>query len=151
MRREQAHAGEDGQSHRKATLAEAQPVHCSCAQYIAVGNSIGAQACNGLGDEEGIAFFHALAQIAQELVDAAAHIAFQGRWTDPDLSIANLQWKYGNIVPAFGEASPGGKVETPMVPVATQHTVFDCSLRKRIAHMRTTAVESADLSIGEQQ
>src|SRR5260370_25418966 len=106
MRREQAHAGEDGQSHREAALAEAQSVHCSCAQYVTVGNPIGAQACNGLGNEEGVAFFHALAQIAQELVDAAAHIAFQWRWTDPDLTVANLQRKYGNIVPAFGKTSP---------------------------------------------
>src|SRR5260221_5843757 len=150
MRRKQAHAGEDGQSHREAALAKAQSVHCSCAQYVTVGNPIGAQACNGLGDEEGVAFFHALTEIAQELVGTAAHIAFQWRWADPDLTVANLQRKYGNIVPAFGKASPGGKIETPMVPVATQHTVFDCSLGKRITHMWTTAVQCADLSTGTQ-
>src|SRR5207302_7986356 len=111
-------------------------------------NSVGAQACNGLGDEEGIAFLHALAQVAQELVDAAAHIAFQGCWADPDLTVANLQWKYGDIVPAFGKASPGGKIETPMVPVATQYTVLYCSLRKRITHMWTTSVELEVLPIG---
>src|SRR5215471_12935534 len=114
MGRKQAHTGEDGQPHGEAALAEAQAVHCSCAQYVTIGHSIGAQACNGFGDEEGVAFLHALAQVAQELVDAAAHIAFQGCWTDPDLTVANLQWKYGDIVPTFGKASPGSKIETPM-------------------------------------
>src|SRR5260370_33643167 len=119
MRREQAHAGEDGQSHREAALAEAQSVHCSCAQYVTVGNPIGAQACNGLGDEEGVAFFHALAQIGQELVDAAAHIAFHGRWTDRDLTAANLKMNKGNIGPAFGKTAPKRKNETPMCAMRT--------------------------------
>src|SRR6266702_3878192 len=122
-------------------------MHCACAQYVTVGNPIGAQACNSFGNEESIAFLHALAQVAQELVDAAAHITFQGRWADPDLTVANLQRKYCNVVPAFGKASPGGQIEAPMVPVATQHAILDRSLRKGIAHVWTTAVERADLSI----
>src|SRR5215469_6967965 len=117
MRREQAHTGEDSQPHGEAALAEAQSVHCACTQYVTVGNPISAHACNGLSDEESIAFFHALAQVSQEFVDAAAHIAFQGQGTDPDLTVANLQRKYGYIVPTFGKASPGGEIETPMMPV----------------------------------
>src|SRR6266700_5420049 len=146
MRHKLTHAGEDGESHGEAALAEAQSVQCACAQYVTFWNSIGAQTRNGFGDEECIAFLHALAQVAQELVDAAAHITFQGRWADPDLTVANLQRKYCNVVPAFGKASPGGQIEAPMVPVATQHAILDRSLRKGIAHMRTTAIERSDLS-----
>jgi hypothetical protein len=38
-----------------------------------------------------------------------------------------------------------------MVPVTTQHAILDRSLRKRIAHMRTTAIERSDLPVGTQQ
>src|SRR5256885_774904 len=90
MLHEQSHARQDGQPHREAPLAEAQPMHRGCTEDVTVRDSVGTQTCYRLGNQEGIAFLHALAQITQELFGPATHIALQGRWTDPDLAVANL-------------------------------------------------------------
>ncbi len=90
MWHEQTHASEDRQPHGEAALAEAQSMQCGCTEDIAVGDAIGTQTRYGFGHEEGIAFLHALAQVAQKLFATAAHIAFHGRWANPDFAIANL-------------------------------------------------------------
>ena len=49
-----------------------------------------AEARLGMPNVFGLPLSQALAQITQELFGQASHIAFQGRWTDPDLAVANL-------------------------------------------------------------
>src|SRR5215467_12178988 len=123
VRYKQPHASENGQPHREASLAETQPMHRSCAENITVRNSIGWQTRYSFSNQKRIAFLHALAQIAQELFNAAAHIAFQRCWTDPDLAIANLQWEHCNVIATFCKTATGGQVKAPMVPVAAKHTI----------------------------
>src|SRR5712691_4325058 len=100
-------------------------MHCSRAEDITLGNTIGTQTRHRLSNEEGIAFLHALTQVSQKLLGTAARIPIKRHRADPHLTVADRQREHGNIVTALGKAASRGQVKAPMVPMTAQDTILN--------------------------
>src|SRR5712692_8833628 len=100
-------------------------MHCSRAEDITLGNTVGTQTRHGLSNEEGIAFLHALTQVSQKLLGTAARIPIKRHRADPHLTVADHQGEHGDIITALSKAPARGQVKSPMVPMTAQDAIFD--------------------------